>query len=53
LIHVFRDKARQQKDEVVEVAGDKCRSCGRKIAESERAIVVDGELVCSQCEEKQ
>jgi len=52
LIHAFGDKTRKQKDEVVKVMGDKCKSCGRRIHESERALIVDGELVCSECEQK-
>jgi hypothetical protein len=35
------------------VTSDKCRECGRKIRENERACIVDGELVCSECEQKQ
>lgn len=29
-----------------------CKDCGRGIDESERALVVDGELICSECEQK-
>lgn len=31
---------------------DKCRSCGRKIDDCERTCVVDGELICTECEQK-
>ena len=37
---------------VSEVKGDKCRICDKKIAESERAYIEDGELLCIECEQK-
>jgi hypothetical protein len=37
---------------VSEVKGDKCRICDKKIAESEKAYIEDGELLCIECEQK-
>jgi hypothetical protein len=37
---------------VGEIKGDRCRICDRKITESEKAYVVDGELLCVECEGK-
>ncbi len=31
---------------------DICKSCGRTIGASERAIVADGGLICAQCEQE-
>ncbi len=36
----------ESKDEI-------CKSCGRTISSFERAIIVDGGLLCSQCEKRQ
>lgn len=37
---------------VGEVNGDKCRICNKRIDESEMAYVVDGGLLCTECEQK-
>lgn len=37
---------------VGEVKGNRCRICDKKIDESEMAYVVDGELLCVECERK-
>jgi len=50
LTAVFRDKTNQQKDGIVMVTGDKCKGCDRRIHESEKAVVVNGELFCIECE---
>ena len=42
----------QTKRKIYTEMTDKCRECGRKIAENERACIVEGELVCSECERK-
>jgi hypothetical protein len=59
LIHLFQDETTRTDEvthsghEVYKVTSDKCRECGRKIRENERACIVNGELVCSECEQKQ
>ncbi|MBW8039579.1 MAG: hypothetical protein FVQ85_06225 [Planctomycetes bacterium] len=35
-----------------EVKGDKCKICDKKISESEKAYIEDGELLCTECERK-
>lgn len=37
---------------VGEIKGDRCRICDKKIDESERAYVLDGEFLCVECEGK-
>ena len=46
------DKENSGRKHVGEVEGDKCRICDKKINESEMAYVVDGELLCVECERK-
>jgi hypothetical protein len=50
IIACFRDKYKVK--EKWTVTGNTCRNCGRKIAECERATVVENELVCNECEER-
>ena len=43
---------RNSEPPIKRVVANMCRDCGRKIYDSERAIVVDDELICSECELK-